>query len=214
METTILTLARGPDSGGGLLLCIVVIDTRVRPRVTRFLEPIGKALAGLGVTPTVMTSIGLGIVIVGSVMIASDALRTGAAVVLFGSILDGLDGSVARASGAETARGAFLDSAFDRMGEIAAFAGLGVSYAESGDERVLLLIVLAVGGAMMVPYIRSRAEVEGFNGKGGLMGRAERVLLFTLGLIFGWVEPMLWVFVVLVWITALIRFVDTYRSLE
>ena len=200
--------------GGGLLLCIVVIDTRVRPRVTRFLEPIGKALAGLGVTPTVMTSIGLGIVIVGSVMIASDALRTGAAIVLFGSILDGLDGSVARASGAETARGAFLDSAFDRMGEIAAFAGLGVSFAESGDERVLLLIVLAVGGAMMVPYIRSRAEVEGFNGKGGLMGRAERVLLFTLGLIFGLVEPMLWVFVVLVWITAFMRFVDTYRSLE
>jgi phosphatidylglycerophosphate synthase len=100
------------------------------------------------------------------------------------------------------------------MGEIAAFAGLGVSFAESGDERVLLLIVLAVGGAMMVPYIRSRAEVEGFNGKGGLMGRAERVLLFTLGLIFGLVEPMLWVFVVLVWITALMRFVDTYRSLE
>lgn len=161
-----------------------------------------------------MTSIGLGIVIVGSVMIATDALKTGAAIVLFGSILDGLDGSVARASGAETARGAFLDSAFDRMGEIAAFAGLGVSYAESGDERVLLLIVLAVGGAMMVPYIRSRAEVEGFNGKGGLMGRAERVLLFTLGLILGLVEPMLWIFVVLVWITALMRFVDTYRSLE
>ena len=77
-----------------------------------------------------------------------------------------------------------------------------------------LAIVLAVGGAMMVPYIRSRAEVEGFNGKGGLMGRAERVLLFTLGLIFGLVEPMLWVFVVLVWITVLVRFVDTYRSLE
>ncbi|HSK05960.1 MAG TPA: CDP-alcohol phosphatidyltransferase family protein, partial [Acidimicrobiia bacterium] len=66
-----------------------MIDTRVRPRVTRFLEPICKALAGVGVTPTVMTSIGLAIVIVGSVMIASDALRTGAAIVLFGSILDG-----------------------------------------------------------------------------------------------------------------------------
>jgi hypothetical protein len=45
------------------------------------------------------------------------------------------------------------------------------------------------------------------------MGRAERVLLFTLGLILGLVEPMLWVFVILVWITALTRFIDTYRSL-
>ena len=187
---------------------------RVRPRVTRFLEPIGKALAGLGVTPTVMTSVGLAIVIVGSVVISTGALRAGAIIVLIGSILDGLDGSVARASGTETARGAFLDSVFDRMGEVAAFAGLGVSFAESGDERVLLLIVLAVGGAMLVPYIRSRAEVEGFNGKGGLMGRAERVLLFTVGLIAGLVEPMLWTFVILVWITALLRFIDTYRSFE
>ena len=96
-----------------------------------------------------------------------------------------------------------------------AFAGLGVAVArETGDEGVLLLIVLAIGGAMLVPYIRSRAEVEGFNGKVGLMGRAERVLLFTIGLISGLVEPMLWVFVVLVWLTALMRFIDTYRSFE
>ena len=81
-------------------------------------------------------------------------------------------------------------------------------------RRALLLIVLAIGGAMLVPYIRSRAEVEGFNGKAGLMGRAERVLLFTVGLLLGFVEPMLWIFVILVWITALMRFIDTYRSFE
>lgn len=192
-----------------------MIDTRVRPRVTRFLEPIGKALASAGVTATFMTSIGLVIVIAGSVVISTGAIRSGAIIVLIGSILDGLDGSVARAAGSVTARGAFLDSVFDRVGEIAAFAGLGVAVArETGDEGVLLLIVLAIGGAMLVPYIRSRAEVEGFNGKVGLMGRAERVLLFTIGLISGLVEPMLWVFVVLVWLTALMRFIDTYRSFE
>ena len=180
--------------------------------MTRFLEPIGRALAGVGVTPTVMTAIGLAIVIIGSVLIASDYIRSGAGVVLIGSLLDGLDGSVARASDSVTSRGAFLDSVFDRMGEIAAFAGLGVAFAE--NERVLLLVVLAMGGAMLVPYLRARAEIEGFNGKGGLMGRAERILLFTLGLILGYVEPMLWIFVILVWITALKRFIDTYRSFE
>jgi CDP-diacylglycerol--glycerol-3-phosphate 3-phosphatidyltransferase len=71
-----------------------------------------------------------------------------------------------------------------------------------------------MGGAMLVPYLRARAEAEGFSGKGGLMGRAERILLFTVGIILGLVEPMLWVYVVLVWITALMRFVDTYRSFE
>ncbi len=184
----------------------------VRPRVTRFLEPIGKVLAAVGMSPAAMTTFGLAIVIAGSVVISTDRLKSGAVVVLVGAMLDGLDGSVARASNRVSARGAFLDSAFDRMGEVAAFAGLAVAFAE--NERVLLLTVLAVGGAMLVPYIRARAQTQGFDGGGGLMGRAERIILFSAGLIFGFVELMLWIFVVLVWLTAMTRFVRTYRSLE
>lgn len=130
---------------------------------------------------------------------------------LAGSLLDGLDGAVARASDSVTAKGAFLDSVFDRLGEIAAFAGLG--FAMAGDARVLLLIVVAIGGALLVPYLRARAEAEGLAGKGGLMGRAERILVFCLGLIFAVVEQMLVVFLVLVWLTVLMRFVRTYRSI-
>lgn len=189
-----------------------VIDMRIRPRVTRFLEPIGKGLAKLGMTATAMTILGLLVVIAGSVVIATGALKTGALIVLFGSLLDGLDGAVARASGKVTARGAFLDSASDRVGEIASFAGLAVAMA--GEARVLLLIILAMGGALLVPYMRARAEAEGHDGKGGLMGRAERIILFTLGLVLGYVEQMLWIFVVLVWITVVVRFVKTYRSIE
>ena len=189
-----------------------VIDMRIRPRVTRFLEPIGKALARVGMTPTAMTVLGLVVVIVGSVAIAVGFLRTGALIVLFGSLLDGLDGAVARASDNVTAKGAFLDAAFDRLGEIAAFAGLGVAMA--GEPRAMLLIVLAVGGALLVPYMRARAEAEGHDGRGGLMGRAERIILFSLGLIFGFVEPMLWIFVTLVWLTVVVRFVKTYRAIE
>jgi phosphatidylglycerophosphate synthase len=197
---------------GWLLLSIGVIDMRVRPRVTRFLEPLGKGLAAIGITPAAMTMIGLSVVIVGAVMIAGGMMKWGAAVVFLGSILDGLDGSIARVTGTESARGAFLDSAFDRVGEIAAFAGLAVVSVD--ERRILLLIVLAVGGAMLVPYMRARAEAAGFNGRGGLMGRAERTILFFLGLVFGLVEPMLWIFVVLVWLTAITRFVYTYRSFE
>lgn len=189
-----------------------VIDMRIRPRITRFLEPVGKALAAVGMTPTAMTILGLVVVIAGAVVIAAGALRTGALIVLLGSLLDGLDGAVARASDRVTARGAFLDSAFDRFGEIAAFAGLGVFMA--GASRVMLLIVLAVGGALMVPYMRARAEAEGYDGRGGLMGRAERIILFSMGLALGYVEPMLWIFVTLVWLTVVVRFVKTYRSIE
>ena len=188
-----------------------MIDTWVRPKVTRFLEPIGKGLAAAGMTPTAMTILGLIVVITGAVVIATGRLVLGAWIVAVGSALDGLDGAVARASNRVTAKGAFLDSVFDRLGEIAAFAGLG--FAMAGDARVLLLIILAVGGALLVPYMRARAEAEGLQGKGGLMGRAERILLFFLGLVFALVEPMLVVFLVLVWLTVLIRFVRTYRSI-
>jgi len=184
---------------------------RLRPRVTRFLEPIGKGLAAAGMTPTAMTILGLIVVITGAIVIATGRLALGAWIVAVGSALDGLDGAVARASDSVTAKGAFLDSVFDRLGEIAAFAGLG--FAMAGDARVLLLIVLAIGGALMVPYLRARAEAEGLQGKGGLMGRAERILLFLLGLVFGLVEPMLVTFLVLVWLTVVMRFVRTYRSI-
>lgn len=189
----------------------VVIDMRVRPRVTRFLEPIGKGLARIGMTATAMTVLGLVVVVAGAVLIATGRIRSGAAVVLVGSMLDGLDGAVARASNSVTQRGAFLDAAFDRLGEIAAFGALAV--ASAGEPRALLLIVLGLGGAILVPYMRARAEAEGVDGRGGLMGRAERILLFCLGLLFGQVEAMLWVFVVTVWLTVISRFWRTYRSI-
>jgi CDP-diacylglycerol--glycerol-3-phosphate 3-phosphatidyltransferase len=83
-----------------------------------------------------------------------------------------------------------------------------------GNARVLLLIVLSVGGAMLVPYLRAKAEAVGLEGKGGLMGRAERVILFAVGLILGFVEPMLWLMVVSVWYTAIQRFVSTYSRIR
>lgn len=180
--------------------------------MTRYLDSMGRALAAIGMTPAAMTALGLAMVLAGSVMVGTDRLVSGAWVIAVGSLLDGLDGAVARVSGKVSPRGAFLDSAFDRVGEIAAFAGL--AFAMEGEARVLVLIVLAVGGAMLVPYMRARAEAEGLVGTGGLMGRSERLILFCAGLVFDFVEPMLWIFVVLVWLTALTRFLQSYRSIS
>lgn len=190
---------------------VLVIDTRVRPRIQGILGPIGKSLATVGVTPAAMTTFGLAVTIFGAIVIGSGRLALGALIALLGSAIDGLDGTVARAAGVVTPRGAYLDAGSDRIGEIAGFAGLAV--AMEGNARVLLLIVLSVGGAMLVPYLRAKAEAVGLDGRGGLMGRAERVILFALGLMTGLVEPMLWVMVVSVWFTAIHRFVSTYRNI-
>jgi CDP-diacylglycerol--glycerol-3-phosphate 3-phosphatidyltransferase len=189
-----------------------VIDLRLRPHLQWLLAPIGRFLARMGLTPTVMTLVGLAITIFGAVLIATGRQRLGAVVALAGSVLDGLDGSVARATGSESAQGAFLDATSDRLGEVAIFAGLAVALA--GNARLLLLIVLAMGAAMLIPYLRAKAEAEGIDGRGGLMGRAERVIILCGGLMLGWVEPMLWILAAATWFTVGQRFLGTHRALE
>ena len=117
-----------------------------------------------------------------------------------------------RAAGTESPRGALLDAAADRVGEVAVFAGLADAVAP--ERRVVTLIVLAVGGSMLVPYLRAKAEAEGLDGRGGMMGRAERVIVLTLGILTGLIEPMLWVLVVAIWATVFWRFLLTYRQLR
>lgn len=180
--------------------------------MTRYLDMIGRLIAAVGITPTAMTILGLTVVIGGAIVVGAGDLVLGGWLIAAGSLLDGLDGAVARVTNRVSARGAFLDAASDRIGEIGAFAGL--AFAMEGRARILLLIVLSTGGAILVPYMRAKAEAEGQEGRGGLMGRTERLILFCAGLVLGFVEVMLWLFVVLVWFTVLYRFVRTYRSIQ
>lgn len=187
-----------------------VIDTRVRPHVVKYLDAMGRGLAKIGMTPTAMTTLGLALVLTGSIMVARQNFVWGGWTIAAGSLLDGLDGAVARASNKVTPRGGFLDAAFDRVGEVAAWAGL--AFALEGQATNLLLIVVATGGALLVPYIRAKAEAEGMEGQGGFMGRTERIFLYCSGVILGFVDVMLWIYVVTVWLTAFSRFYKTYRS--
>ncbi len=189
-----------------------MIDIWVRPRVRMVLDPIGRFLHRRRISPAALTFFGLGVTIVGAVVISLEFLITGSLIALAGSALDGLDGTLARAADKVTKRGAFLDASVDRLGEVACFSGLAV--ARAGEPRMLMLIVLSVSGALMIPYLRARAEAEGLKGTGGFIGRAERVILFGLGLLTGWVEPMLWAMTVLCWISALHRFAVAYRELK
>ena len=99
---------------------------------------------------------------------------------MLGVILTGLpdilDGSVARTSGRATPRGAFFDSVCDRVADAAIFCGVAWYLAdESARLPVLVLAVLAL--SMLITYERARAESLGFVARGGLMERAERMVL-------------------------------------
>ena len=67
----------------------------------------------------------------------------------------------------------------------------------------------------VISYQRAKAESLGLDAKGGLMERAERIVLLCVGLLFDiLLIPILWVMLVLTSITAVQRFVKVWRSAE
>ena len=67
----------------------------------------------------------------------------------------------------------------------------------------------------LISYQRAKAESLGLDAKGGLMERAERVVLLCIGLLFEpLLVPVLWVMLVLTAITAGQRFVKVWRQAQ
>lgn len=192
---------------------------RARRRVSRAFDPIARGLSRFGLSPSAVTILGLAISIVGAVLIGFGLLAAGAAVVGFGATLDVLDGILARLTRTESRRGAFLDTFTDRVGEVAAWTGLTFYLADEGRSALVTLSLVAVCGSLLVPFLRAKAEGEGIVGKGGLMGRAERILLFCWGVGLAGVgvrslAVTIWALAVLSWVTVLQRFFKTWVQLK
>lgn len=193
-----------------------MIDLKARKKVTPFLEPVARVLGRLGFTPTSVTVIGLLFTVAGAVLISIERLALGAGIAGFGAFLDALDGPLARARGTASIRGAFIDTMSDRIGEIAIWTGLAVHLRE--EPLGLVLCLLALAFSLLVPYIRARAESWGAEGRGGWMGRAERMILALVGIGLAGLGlpvlyPTLWVFVVLTTLTAMQRARKTWQQL-
>ena len=191
---------------------------RARKRVSRVADPFARFVARLGLTPTMVTLVGFMISVGGAVLIGMGHLTVGAGVLGFGAILDILDGVLARLTNRETRRGALLDSFTDRLGEVAAWTGLAFYLGRRAEATLVLLSLLAVCGSLLIPYMRAKAEGEGLQGKGGLMGRAERLLVFVIGVgLEGLGLPTLvvtvWILAVLSWLTVMQRFYRTWAQL-
>ena len=194
-----------------------MIDQRGRSwLVKHIVSPIGKVLVRLRITASMVTVLGLLVTVAGSVVLANGHPTTAAFVIGLGGGIDGVDGTVARLTGTASRRGAFLDTMADRVGEIAMFAGLAWYVAD--DSLLVLLSVVSLGNSMLIPYARSKAEAEGLDGMGGIMGRAERIILFCLLLMpvgFDWWGPevMLWPMAVLTGVTVAQRYRKAWMGL-
>ncbi len=191
----------------------MLIPSVIRKAFRGMLGPIARGLAAGKVHPNTISIVGVIPAIVAGYAFATGNVRLGGVLLGISGLLDLMDGQVARLSNMQTKFGALLDSTLDRYAEIAVFVGLAVLYR---DSVTLYGVMLALGGSLMVSYVRARAEGLGSSCDGGLLQRPERLVLILVGALVGprYLEWAIWIIAVLANITAFERLLRVRRSMS
>ncbi len=154
----------------------------------RISHPIVRLLARTGVTPNALTWFGLLLSLGAAVLIALKQPFAAGFVVLFAGLFDMLDGALARFTDKITRFGAILDSTLDRLGEVAVLLGLLIFFVRELSIPGILVVGFTLPGALMVSYLRARAEAAGLTGEVGFFTRTERVIILSLGLLLSGID--------------------------
>ena len=180
-------------------------------------------LARTRVTPNQLTALGVTLCGVGAVLVGFENRNEllffwlGAAAFIVGSILDILDGALARVGGKQSAFGAFLDSLVDRVGEGFMLAAVALVFARDENLVAVVFTAAAIAGSFLVPYARAKAEALGLRGDVGIGSRAERVVVISAGLILAPWGVLPWaigLLAVTAWITVVQRVLHVRRGLR
>ena len=173
-----------------------------------------ERLAGTRVSPNALTAAGVILCAVAAVVVYFEyrseiiAFWTGAVLFVIGSLLDILDGALARRSGKGTPFGAFLDSTTDRISEGFMLGAIALVFSRDGNQVAVAFTFAAVAGSFLVSYTRARAEALGLKGDVGIGSRAERVVVIVAGLVLAPWGALPWAIYLLTltaWITVLQR---------
>lgn len=190
-----------------------MFDGNLRTGFDRIVAPVGKNLQKIGVSPDVITAVGVVMAGACGVAIALEQYPLAVLLLALTGLPDALDGAVAKAAGKAGPRGAYLDSVSDRLSDGLLFAGAGWNLAGSANPRMAMLPFALYIAASLVSYQRAKAESLGFEAKGGLMERAERFIALGFGLLFSSLfVATLWVMLALTVFTAVTRFIKVWRQ--
>ncbi len=192
-----------------------MFDGRWREAVDRSTGPVGAALQRHGVTADVLTATGLLTATATAVVVASGHLHWAILLLTLTGVHDLLDGPVAKAAGTASVRGAFFDSVTDRVADSVLMGGVCWYLVSSHRGHLALLPLAILGVTALVSYERAKAEALGLSARGGLMERAERMILLGVGFLATWLlVPILWLLLALTAATAVGRFVRVWHSAE
>jgi len=160
-----------------------------REKFSKISEKVGQIFSKFGLTPNQYTLISLIFVLIAFYFLINRNLLLALIFFLLASILDFIDGAVAKFLKKETKRGAYLDTICDRYVE--GIILLGFLFLPLKGFFLLLAevwIFLAFFGSLMTTYAKAAAkekELVETELKKGLLGRAERVILISLAMFLG-----------------------------
>ena len=192
-----------------------MFDGHWRSMIETGTRPVGEALRRTGLTADQLTASGLVIAGGAAVAVGSGHLGLGLGLFVGSAIPDLLDGAIAKASGTSSTRGAFFDSTADRVSDALILGGIAWYLASQGGvgNHAALLPFAVLGTSTAISYMRAKAESLGYQAKGGLMERAERIIALCIGLLFSvLLVPILWLMLVLTGITCVQRFAKVWKQ--
>jgi phosphatidylglycerophosphate synthase len=181
-------------------------------KLGHFLDrPLGPFAKRISLAPNVITIAGFIITAIAAAVITFN-LRVGGLLIIAGGLFDMLDGIIARTNGKSTAFGAFLDSTLDRYSDAFIFIGVAWYFFNEGNLTGVLLTAGSLVGALLVSYVRARAEGLAIQCKLGFMERPERVVLLSFGCITGLLFETIAILFVFSHFTVIQRIAHVYRE--
>lgn len=166
-----------------------MIGAEISRGAMRIINSMVRWLAAAGISPNLLTTIGVTINIGCAVLFGLGEFFLAGIVLIIANLFDMLDGNVARLSGRVTRFGSFFDSSLDRISDMGCFLGVMMFYAGNSPEHSILNVFLGGVGmiaSVMVSYTTARSEGLGVKANVGFLQRPERVVLFIIGALSTW----------------------------
>jgi CDP-diacylglycerol--glycerol-3-phosphate 3-phosphatidyltransferase len=176
-----------------------------------------QSFRSVPLTPNQLTVTGFVLNTCAAVLIFERYWVLATVVFVIGSVVDALDGALARAHGKMTQFGAFLDSTLDRVSEGVILGAIALVLADQGETVALACVFVALVGSFLVSYTRAKAEAIGLKGDVGLMSRTERIVLLAVALPFaglGVLPYAIYLLAALTTITVIQRIIFVYTQLN
>ncbi len=181
-------------------------------------EPAARLLARTKITPNQVSWAAFGVALLSFISFIFGQNIIAGLLAQLSSIVDGIDGSVARLKGMTSTFGGFLDAMLDRYADILIVLGLTVwSLSHETYPGIWVAGFLAIAGTICLSYTRARIGSEHRHlfdkGLKSLASRDIRLFLIMLGAVTGQAYFCLIVIAVLTNLVVFYRLIYIYRYL-